>query len=179
MRSAQRRMHLLPRPPGRWDSWCSPGSNSSAHFIIKGWGASRLFPAIDVSYIRHKILLTLCRPAPTLLVEQGFAGCFRVTPPRRNASASVAGNTVPEHAVPLSVQLSIRLPSATRMASQDLNRCRPRARFQAYAPHFMRPHRRSPKCAIAGLRRSQRATRAFMPLRKEFIEFATLRLTRI
>ncbi|CAG9195445.1 hypothetical protein PSAB6_160041 [Paraburkholderia sabiae] len=35
----------------------------------------QIFPAIVMSYIRHKILLTLCRPTPTLLVEQGFAGC--------------------------------------------------------------------------------------------------------
>src|ERR1700754_87525 len=174
-----KRASLRLRPPGRSDSRSSPGSNSFAHFIIKRGRTSTYFRSKLMSYIRHKILLTLRQRAPTLLIEQGFAGCFRVTRQRRNASESVAGNTVPEHAVPLSVQLSIRLPSATRMASQDLNRCRPRARFQAYAPHFMRLHRRSPKCAIAGLRRPQRATRAVTPLRKEFIEFATLRLTRI
>ena len=54
--------------------WYSPGSNSCAHFIIKGYGASRVFPATDVSYIRHKIMLTLCVTTSTLLVEQGFAG---------------------------------------------------------------------------------------------------------
>src|SRR3954447_18463906 len=67
-------MHLRPRPPGRRDSWCWPGSNSCAHFIIKRWLASSVSPAIDVSYIRHKIMLTLPLPTPTLLVEQGFAG---------------------------------------------------------------------------------------------------------
>ncbi len=70
------RIHLRPRPLDRSDSWCWPGWNSSAHFIIKGWAASSLSPAIDVSYIRHKIRLTLRLPTPTLLVEQGFAGFF-------------------------------------------------------------------------------------------------------
>jgi hypothetical protein len=70
------RIHLRPRPLDRSDSWCWPGWNSSAHFIIKGWAASSVSPAIDVSYIRHKIRLTLRLSTPTLLVEQGFAGFF-------------------------------------------------------------------------------------------------------
>ena len=96
MQREQQRTDLLPQPLGRLDCWCSPGSNSSAHFIIKGWGASRLFPATDVSYIRHKIMLTLCLTAPTLLVEQGFAGFLGGCPVQlREAPAAILHHAVP------------------------------------------------------------------------------------
>jgi hypothetical protein len=67
---------LVRLPSHQRRSWgsSSPGLNSCAHFIINACAASRHFPSIPMSYIRHKILLTL-RPAnPTLLGEQGFAG---------------------------------------------------------------------------------------------------------
>lgn len=95
----RRRIHPRPRPHGRSDSWCSPGSNSSAHFIIKGRAASRVFPATDMSYIRHKIMLTLCLTTPTLLVEQGFAGflaaVLHCAMQRRSAPAATLHHAVP------------------------------------------------------------------------------------
>src|SRR4051794_20846235 len=141
MQREQQRTHLLPQPLGRLDCWCSPGSNSSAHFIIKGWCASRLFPPIDVSYIRHKIMLTLYLTAPTLLVEQGFAGFLGGCPVQlREAPAAIL-----HHAVPTQFRFrfaAIRWPDACRNAlfagARTVQRLPP---YGTHVPVLSRKHR--------------------------------------
>ncbi|CAM2184300.1 hypothetical protein PSAC2689_50306 [Paraburkholderia sacchari] len=55
--------------------------------------------AIDMSYIRHKILLTLPLPAPKLPVEQGFAGDSEGWQAAYTSWRNVSQNR-PAHAVP-------------------------------------------------------------------------------